>query len=421
MAFLTDKFFESPVYRALQAPYNERMARERAASNPLAPSQGGSWPSPRPVSTALTPQNYTPNIPPHIPNDPRRATADMRVPGMVGPAPGAMQPFPLAYPDNAPIDITVRGGNVANVPLPQRRPWDAPTSMDLAAIAARDAAMQPPVATAYAPPPSQNPAVAAAAGAAQGQPPQTSVIQDIMTGINSLLPNNAPKPLNPSQSYDATNAAAAEAARNQDRSGVGSDGYVRDASGNVTGRADWANGMSPSQQYDFANGAAAFAAGVRDRSGIGTDGYVRDASGQVIGRDPKYAGLSPSQMYDAINGNGPRPGTPGTDRNGNRIDGNPDNHTFSGDSRHKWNFGQDRPKGNGQPRYTVGPTQAPRPMGGGGQSGMRPQPVTLGPMQRPQQPGTGGPMLAPSRSIAPVSGGIMAPAQRRRSPIMRSA
>ena len=386
MAFLTDKFFDSPVYRALQAPYNERMARERAASNPLAPSQGGSWPSTRPVSTALTPQNYTPNIPPHIPNDPRRATADMRVPGMVGPAPGAMQPFPLAYPDNAPIDITVRGGNVANVPLPQRRPWDAPTSMDLAAIAARDAAMQPPVATAYAPPPSQNPAVAAAAGAAQGQPPQTSVIQDIMTGINSLLPNNAPKPLNPSQSYDATNAAAAEAARNQDRSGVGSDGYVRDASGNVTGRADWANGMSPSQQYDFANGAAAFAAGVRDRSGIGTDGYVRDPSGQVIGRDGQYKGLSPSQMYDQISG---RP----TDNSWKTI-GPSGNKSVSADF---W--------------ATATPSASNRRPGG---------PVTAGPMQ-PPRPVTAGAMQAPVQSIAPVTGGIMAPAQRRRSPIMRSA
>lgn len=408
--FFTDKFFDSPVYRALQAPYNERMARERAASNPLAPSQGGSWPSTRPVSTALTPQNYTPNIPPHIPNDPRRATADMRVPGMVGPAPGAMQPFPLAYPDNAPIDITVRGGNVANVPLPQRRPWDAPTSMDLAAIAARDAAMQPPVATAYAPPPSQNPAVAAAAGAAQGQPPQTSVIQDIMTGINSLLPNNAPKPLNPSQSYDATNAAAAEAARNQDRSGVGSDGYVRDASGNVTGRADWANGMSPSQQYDFANGAAAFAAGVRDRSGIGTDGYVRDASGQVIGRDPKYAGLSPSQMYDQLSG---RSG-------GSRIDGNPDNHTFSPDRDGPFDIARKMAR-EAEMRAAGQPIKAPISRGPVVSSGgQQPAPVTLGPVQRPR-PVTAGAMQAPVQSIAPVTGGIMAPAQRRRAPIMRSA
>lgn len=251
--FFTDKFFDSPVYRALQAPYNERMARERAASNPLAPSQGGSWPSTRPVSTALTPQNYTPNIPPHIPNDPRRATADMRVPGMVGPAPGAMQPFPLAYPDNAPIDITVRGGNVANVPLPQRRPWDAPTSMDLAAIAARDAAMQPPVASAYAPPPAQNPAVAAALSASQGLSPLSASerIKQDGYGLNSTDPN---KLLTPSQEYDAKNAFATGAAQGQ------------------------------------------------DRSGIGTDGYVRNASGQVIGRDAKYQGLNPDQMYNTISG-----------------------------------------------------------------------------------------------------------------------
>lgn len=272
-SFFTKKFFESPVYKALQAPYNDRMARESAAKNPLVPSQGGTWSKTpqRPVSTALTPQNYKPTVVPQAPNDPRRATAEMRQPGL--PAyPGAMQPFPLAYPDNAPIDITVRGGNqqIASVPMPQPRPWNAPTAMDLAAIAALEPSiMPPPTVSAYAPQPAPSPAAAAAA--AQGQAPQTSWMQDMMTGINGLLAGNAPKPMNPSQSYAATNAAAADRARTQ------------------------------------------------DRSGTGTDGYVRDASGTVIGRDAQYQGLTPSQMYDQINGNsGPA-----------RIDGNPDNNTFS--------------------------------------------------------------------------------------------
>ena len=44
-------------------------------TNPLAPSQGGSWPTTqpqRPRATALSPQNYNPTVPPQIPNDPNR-------------------------------------------------------------------------------------------------------------------------------------------------------------------------------------------------------------------------------------------------------------------------------------------------------------------------------------------------------------
>lgn len=309
-------------------------------TNPLAPSQGGPWPASqpqRPRSTPLSPQNYTPNIPPQIPNDPRRATADMRVPGMVGPGQGTMQPFPLAYPDNAPIDITVRGGNVASVPLPQRRPWDAPTEMDLAAIAGQEAGMQPPVASAYAPQPAENPAVAAAMA---GLSPLSASER-----INQPMPGApaAPPRVAPGQAYADANTAAADRARTQDRSGVGSDGYVRDAAGNVTGR------------------------------------------------DPQYSGLSPSQMYDQLSG---RP-------TGARIDGNPDNHTFSGDTRHKWNFGEGRPKGNavatGQQPVTLGPVQAPR---------STPAPVTLGPMQRPAQSRFGG-----SQPPARTGGQMLPPLQ----------
>lgn len=234
--FFTDKFFNSAVYKALQAPYNDRMARERAATNPLAPSQGGSWSSTpqRPVSTALTPQNYTPTVLP--PDNSKRLAA-------------TMQPFPLAYPnDKPPIDITVRGGNqqVASVPMPQRRPWDAPNE---AAIAAQDAgAMQPQVASAYAPEAPQNPAVAAAMA---GLSPLSASER-----INQPMPGApvaAPR-VSPSQSYAAANAAAADRARTQDRSGTGTDGYVRDASGAVVGRDTKYQGMNPDQMYNAISG-----------------------------------------------------------------------------------------------------------------------------------------------------------------------
>jgi len=245
-------------------------------------------------------------------------------------------PFINGPASSSPIDITVRGGNpqTASIPLPQARPWNAPTSMDLAAIAAQEAAMQQPTASAYAPQVAPPPAAAAATAA--GQAPQTSWMQDMMTGINGLLAGSAPKPMTPSQSYAATNAAASEAARTQ------------------------------------------------NRSGVGTDGYVRDASGNVIGRDAQYQGLTPSQMYDQINGNsGPA-----------RIDGNPDNNTFS--------------RGGG---VKFGLTAEQRRNGATVDTGtLRPGLNTRGPAQ--------------SRSIAPVSGGIMAPAQAqrpRRAPIMRSA
>lgn len=237
--FFTPKFFDSPVYKALQAPYNERMARERAANNPLAPSQGGSWPSTRPVSTALSPQGYTPTA---LPPDPSKQLASGQLPYI-----NPFEPFPLAYPDSkSPIDITVRGGNVAQVPMPQRRPWDAPTSMDLAAIAGQGQ----PVANAYAPP-AQTPAAVAAIN---GLSPLTASerIKQPMPG--QVAPYASPRDMTRAEMYDATNKASAEAAR------------------------------------------------TRDRSGFGTDGYVRNASGDVIGRDAKYQGLTPSQMYDQING-----------------------------------------------------------------------------------------------------------------------
>lgn len=272
--FFTDKFFESPVYKALQGPYNERMAREAAAAKP-APGVDT-----RPRSTALTPQSYNPTVLPHD-NSKRLASGQYLAPGMSNPlAPsqggnwsgGRMTPFPPAYPTNKPpIDITVRGGapQVASIPLPQARPWNAPTSMDLAAIAAQEAAMQQPTASAYAPQVAPPPAAAAATAA--GQAPQTSWMQDMMTGINGLLAGPAEKPQTPQQAYDAANFMAQTGARNQ------------------------------------------------DRSGIGSDGYVRNSLGVVVGRDAQYQGLTPSQMYDQINGNsGPA-----------RIDGNPDNNTFS--------------------------------------------------------------------------------------------
>jgi hypothetical protein len=197
----------------------------------------------RPRSTALSPQNYASAPPPHIPGDPRRLAS-------------GQLPF-----INAPIDITVRGGapvQTASVPMPQPRPWNAPTSMDLAAIAAQNAPAM--TAMGYAPQPVPRPAVAAATAA--GQPPQTSWIQDLLAGIGTLrqpsapASYNSPRDMSRAQMYAATNAASAEAARTRDRSGIGTDGYVRDTLGKVIGRSAEFKGQTPSQQYNTVNSNA---------------------------------------------------------------------------------------------------------------------------------------------------------------------
>lgn len=307
-------------------------------------------PMPKPMSMANAPSvgNYTPYAP--TPNN--------------GGDPNRLPPGGLPFINKPPLDITVRGGapQIASIPMPRGRPGLNIQPFDQQ-FNLRDPGNEGYVdpATAYAPPAAapQNPAVAAATGAGQGQPPQTSWVQDMMTGINSLLPGyQSPRDMSRAQMYDATNAAAADAARTQ------------------------------------------------DRSGFGTDGYVRDASGNVIGRDAQYNGLTPSQMYDQINGNsGPA-----------RIDGNPDNDTFSGSSK---SYVQDQPPPPGF-EWRRDPSSAKyslRPISGGGAQ-------TGGQMQMPRSATgavTSGPMQAPMKSIAPVTGGIMAPAQRRRAPIMRSA
>lgn len=183
---------------------------------------------------------------------------------------GTLPSSPIAPPP-PPVDITVRGGNsqVAQVPLPRPRPATAGAGINFAGLrdaqteyGVHDPAMPPqsPV-TAYAPQPTMNPAVASATDVAQGQP-QTTWLQDAITGLGTLFPGSGPKDspgyvsprdMSRAQMYDATNAAAAEAARTQDRSGVGTDGYVRDAAGNVTGLADWAQGLSPAEQYAWAS------------------------------------------------------------------------------------------------------------------------------------------------------------------------
>lgn len=357
-SLFTDKFFDSPLYKALQAPYNDRMARERAANNPLAPSQGGSWPDTRPRSTALTPQSYTPNIPPANPNDPNRATADMRVPGMTGPPTGGMPPFPLAYPGGKPpIDITVPTAGApqyalnplaASIPLPRPRPgidiqpW-LPENM---------------VESAYAPQPAPSPAAAAI----NGLSPLTASERINQPIPGQPAPYNSPRDMSRQQMYEATNAAAAEAAR------------------------------------------------TRDRSGFGTDGYVRNAAGDVIGRDGKYAGMTPSQMYDAINGNVPSA----------RIDGNPDNSTFSGSDKKYLRPGDGqyihRDPSTGKQTIRAIPagyevyhprgagSSALRQVGsGGGGSIGGSGPVTAGPMQAPRTGGSIG------GAGAPRTGGAMQP------------
>lgn len=331
--FFTDKFFESPLYKTLQAPYNERMAREAAANNPLAPSQGGPWPDNRPRSTALTPTNYRPTVVPQDPNDPRRATADMRVPGLP-PYPSSMPPFPLAYPDNAPIDITVRGGNVASVPMPQKRP-----NLNIQPFPNQGNVMDPgnegyvdPV-SAYAPPPQTPAAVAAINGLSPLSASER--IKQPVPGAPTQMPN-----LTPAQQYDAANLLAAETAKARAATMQGLYGS-RDTS---------------AAAYDAANAAGAERARTQDRSGVGTDGYIRDASGQVIGRDAKYQGLTPEQMYNTISG---RP----QDDSWKTIGS-------SASSKHKWGADSVSDPSKISRFVAGGPTAAPAP-------------VTLGPMQRP--------------------------------------
>lgn len=210
-------------------------------TDPLAPSQGGPWPTipQRPRAVALTPQNYKPTVLPQDPNDPNRM-------------PPGVLPFVDAPPRTAslPQGLTIKPfGNQYNLMDPGNEGYVDPNAS--------------PIMPSYLPEtgPGPVPAVsaieAATAGAAPAAPPQTSVLDDMVAGLASLFSGPTPKPLTPGQSYDAKNAAAADAARNQ------------------------------------------------DRSGVGTDGYVRDVAGGVVGRDQKYAGLSPGAMYDAITGRAP--------------------------------------------------------------------------------------------------------------------
>lgn len=184
-------------------------------------------------------------------------------PSRLAPAPGTSLPFI----NRPPIDITVRGGaptQTASIPLPRPRP-----GMNIQPWAQAENLMDPgnpgyvdpnasPVMSAYAPQPApapQAPAAAAASTMAQGQAPQTSWMQDMITGLNSLMPGyNSPRDMSRAEMYDATNAAAATAAQTRDRSGFGTDGYVRNASGQVIGRDGQYSGMSSSQMYDQLSG-----------------------------------------------------------------------------------------------------------------------------------------------------------------------
>ena len=280
-------------------------------------------PMPKPLGVANAPGvgNYTPYAP--TPNN--------------GGDPNRLPPGGLPFINRPPLDITVRGGapQTASVPMPRGRPGLNIQPFDQQ-FNLRDPGNEGYVdpATAYAPQQQTPAAVAAAAGLS----PLTASERVGLPMPGAVPPYQSPRDMSRAQMYDATNAAAAEAARNQ------------------------------------------------DRSGIGTDGYVRDYFGNVIGSDPKYAGLSPSQIYDQISG---RP----TDNSFKTI-GPSGNKSVSADF---W--------------ATATPSASNRRPGG---------PVTAGPMQ-PPRPVTAGAMQAPVQSIAPVTGGIMAPAQRRRSPIMRSA
>lgn len=188
--------------------------------------------------------------------------------------------------------------------------------------------------------------------------------------------------------------------------------------------------FSPSQEYQMAINGEAYRAQTQDRSGFGTDGYVRDSSGNVFGRNAKYAGMTPSQMYDRINGNGPVPGTPGTDRNGNRIDGNPDNSTFSGSTKKYLRPGdgqyihRDPSTGKQTIRAIPAGYEVYHPRGAGSSALRQVGSGGGGSIGGAGAPRTGGPMLAPARSNSPVTGGIMTPARARprtAGPIMRRA
>ena len=253
-------------------------------------------------------------------------------PSRLPPQPGTALPFI----NRPPIDITVPTGGLPQTAGLNIQPWPPENMAEIGPAGA----MPPPMASAYGPGPATNPAATAAATAGQGQPPQTSWMQDMMTGINGLLAGNAPKPLSPSQSYDAANASAAERARTQ------------------------------------------------DRSGPGTDGYIRDAAGNVIGRDPRYANLTPSQMYDQISG---RP----TDDSYKTI-GDSGNRSSAGwEQRPMYTAGaggetQTTPGAIGPGFMSFGGAPRAAAGGNGGRAGV---PVT-------DLPRTGGPMQPPRYNLA---------------------
>ena len=178
-------------------------------------------------------------------------------PSRLAPAPGTSLPFI----NKPPIDITVQGGGTqtASIPMPQNRP-----NLNIQPFSNQGNVMDPGNAgytdpmSAYTPPAApapQNPAVAAATTAGQGQAPQTSWVQDLITGLGTLGGGaKAEKPQTPQQAYDAANFMAANAARNQDRSGFGTDGYVRDYFGNVIGRDAKYKGMNSDEMYNAISG-----------------------------------------------------------------------------------------------------------------------------------------------------------------------
>jgi len=334
-------------------------------TNPLAPSQGGSWPQSapqRPRSTPLTPQNYNPNIPPQNPNDPNRLAS-------------GQLPF-IDYPTKPPIDITVQGAptQTASIPLPRPRP-----GMNIQPWAQAENLMDPgnpgyvdpnasPVMPAYAPQPApapQAPAAAAASAMAQGQAPQTSWVQDLITGLGTLGGGGQEKPQTPQQAYDAANFMAQNAARNQ------------------------------------------------DRSGFGTDGYVRDYFGNPIGRDAKYKGMNPDQMYNAISG---RPQDDSWKTIGSADSGKPAWQKLGFGSSHEYRraveaYAAENGLGEEEAREALKSANRRPAMGSTGSTGgAATQPVTLGPTQAPRntvgavgmagRPMTAGPTQAPRYSLA---------------------
>lgn len=254
-------------------------------TNPLAPSQGGSWPTypQRPVSTALTPLNYAANVPPHD-NSKRLPSGGL--------------PF-INYPPRSPIDITVGTAGapqVASVPMPQPRPWNAPTQMDLAAIAAQG---QPPTQMAYAQPPQSPAAVAAIAGlspltASQRinqapTAPATSAQakpwwQDAWSGLSGLFAGGQARGGNqpPAQRYAAANAQAAARARdNASRiNGTSTAGYTYVNGKNV--------GYSAAEKAD------------RDARGKATGDAIRKKAGPTRGADGRDLSFSPRSVQNSV-------------------------------------------------------------------------------------------------------------------------